>query len=396
MEPEPPRNPRKILVSRPGRLGDLLLAVPALRALKSSFPAAEIALITQPRLRRLASRYAYVDRFLAFPGFPGMPSLIGRRQTVAFLRRCQDEGYDLVLQCQGREPAAAIFASLLGGRFIAGYCRSPEVAAYLDRCLDWQDDEPDIRRLLRLVAAVGATARDERLEFPLWREDVAELDRHDELRAALAADRRLVGLHPGAGAPAKHWSPRSFAALADALAIAHGCTIILLGGSADHAAVCDVKAAARTPRIVVAKPLSLGGLAALLARLDLYIGNDSGPSHLAVAMDTPSIAIFGPANPARWAPLDPVRHKAISAGVECSPCDYAVCPLDHRCMTRVTVEAVVGLAGELLAAPARSSRVAPVSHQSDRQLLPVVAAPTGSARGGDPSVPVGQFQFAHR
>lgn len=343
-----PHDPRKIIVLRPGRLGDLLLVMPAIRALKRSFPAAEVVLVAHDWASDLAARFPNLDRFLPFPGFPGMPGPCDRGRTAAFLRRCQDEGFDIVLQAQGWDPPATIFATLLGGHFVAGYCRDDDIASELDLCLPRLRGEHEIYRLLRLAGAVGATAHGTRLEFPITEADRAEVALHAELAAALATDRQLVGIHPGAGAPAKRWSPRRFAALADALAMDHGCAILLLGSPGDRQAMRHVHDAMRSRPVIQCEPLSLGGFAALVGRLDLYVGNDTGTSHLAVAVDTPSVAIFGPADAARWVPLDAGRHKAVSNRVACSPCDYAVCPIDHRCLASVSVTQVLSVAVPLL------------------------------------------------
>jgi ADP-heptose:LPS heptosyltransferase len=89
---------------------------------------------------------------------------------------------------------------------------------------------------------------------------------------------------------------------------------------------------------------SLGGLAALISKLDLFISNDTGPAHIACAVDTRSITIFGPADYTRWSPLDKAHHATIRRPVACSPCDYWECPIDHRCLRWITPEMVLDLA----------------------------------------------------
>jgi ADP-heptose:LPS heptosyltransferase len=93
---------------------------------------------------------------------------------------------------------------------------------------------------------------------------------------------------------------------------------------------------------------SLGGLAALIARMRLFIGNDSGPAHLAEAVGTPSVTLFGPTDPRRWAPLDQRAHPIVREPVGCSPCAYSDCPIDHRCLRRITPDEVIARASGLL------------------------------------------------
>jgi ADP-heptose:LPS heptosyltransferase len=104
----------------------------------------------------------------------------------------------------------------------------------------------------------------------------------------------------------------------------------------------------RSEPLVLAGKTSLGGLAAVISDLDLYVSNDTGPAHLAEAVGAPSITIFGPEDPRRWASLDQRRHPAVRREVPCSPCPHAVCPIDHRCMRRLTPEMVLSVADRLM------------------------------------------------
>ena len=124
---------------------------------------------------------------------------------------------------------------------------------------------------------------------------------------------------------------------------------IILTGSADERTTVQLVAEKmRVQPFNVAGKTSLGGLAAVIQELDLFISNDTGPAHVADAVDTPSITIFGPADPARWATLDSARHPFVRQAVECSPCGFWECPIDHRCLRRVRPEQVIEVAEELL------------------------------------------------
>jgi ADP-heptose:LPS heptosyltransferase len=103
-----------------------------------------------------------------------------------------------------------------------------------------------------------------------------------------------------------------------------------------------------TSGLNVAGKTSLGGLAALISELDLFISNDTGPAHIANAVDTPSITLFGPVDPRRWASRNRVRHPIVRQPVECSPCPYWECPIDHRCMRRITPKMVIAQAEHML------------------------------------------------
>jgi ADP-heptose:LPS heptosyltransferase len=172
-------------------------------------------------------------------------------------------------------------------------------------------------------------------EGPLWGE-------------ARSERRPLIGIHAGAHAPARRWPAERFAVVADHLAQRFGAQIVLTGGPGEEEIAQAVAARMATPSLCVVGQTSLGGLAALIDRLDLFIANDTGPAHLADAVGTPSVTIFGPADHRRWAPLDQTRHPIVRRPVPCSPCRYTVCPIDHRCLYWVEPDAVIEATERLL------------------------------------------------
>lgn len=335
--PEDLKDIERIVVVRALQLGDLLVAVPAFRSLRQRFPSAEITLIGLPWAVAFAERFSrYIDRFVAFPGWPGIaeaPHVPER--TRAFLDAQQACGYDLVIQMHGSGGASNPFALALGGRITVGYALG-EPPIGLIYAAPYPDDLHEVMRNLGLVRLLGGDTGDTGLEFPLTHEDEEEAEAL--LRALRIASGAvgIIGIHPGARAPSRRWSPESFAAVADTLAQSEGARIVLTGAH-DEADVADeVARSMRAPALNLAGKTSLGGLAALIARLDLFISNDTGPAHIAHAVGAPSVTLFGPADPRRWAPLDGQRHSVVRHPVVCSPCGFRECPIDHRCMRLVT------------------------------------------------------------
>ena len=171
--------------------------------------------------------------------------------------------------------------------------------------------------------------------------------------AGRLARRPLIGIHAGAHALARRWPAERFAVVADHLAQRFGAQIVLTGGPGEEEIAQAVAAGSSlagraAPALCVAGQTSLGGLAALIDRLDLFVANDTGPAHLADALGTPSVTIFGPADHRRWAPLDQRRHRIVRRPLPCSPCRYAVCPIDHRCLHWIEPDAVIEAAETLL------------------------------------------------
>ena len=343
-----PNAVRRIAVFRPGQLGDLLLAVPGLRALRAAFPAAEIALVAGSWTLDFPSRFGYIDRVLPLddPPAPNDDARLDGANTP-FLAEARASDYDLVLQLHGDTPSAARLALAMGGRATVGFCRDEQIGGRFHLLLPWLPDEPEILRVLRLADALGATPDGVQLEFPPLPTDWEELEAISGLSAALPR-RPLVVMHPGARAPARRWPLEGFAKVARHLQQERGATLVMVGGSEERWLVEEVIQGLAAPALNLTGKLSLGALAALLRRADLFVGNDSGPAQLASAVAPRGLRIFGPANRRRWAPLDRCRHRIVYHPVDCSPCDHWECPIDHRCLRRVSVEEVLAQVDTLL------------------------------------------------
>jgi ADP-heptose:LPS heptosyltransferase len=371
----PPTACRKVAVFRALYLGDLLLAVPALRALRAGFPEAEITLIGLPWAASFARRFRrYVDRFVGFGGYPGIDEVaVDPRRSAHFVEEQRAYGYDLVVQMQGSGRTSNPCALAFGGRMTAGYYEG-EPPPGLTFGAPYPDDQPEVLRNVGLISLLGCPQRGLELEFPLFAQDRAEAaallcrlprpgrvpktsktcDPGDDTRGTPhQAGGPLIGIHPGAHAPARRWPAERFAVVADHLAQRFGAQIVLTGGPGEEeiaqaVAAGTTRAGRALLALCVAGQTSLGGLAALIDRLDLFIANDTGPAHLADALGTPSVTIFGPADHRRWAPLDQTRHPIVLQPVPCSPCRYTVCPIDHRCLHWVEPDAVIEAAERVL------------------------------------------------
>ncbi len=359
------RTVRRVAVFRALQLGDLIQAVPALRALRAGFPRAEITLIGLPWASSFAGRFSrYVDRFVEFPGFPGIAEreVIAER-TARFIEEQRSYGYDLAIQMHGSGRTSNRFVHELGASMTAGYFEGHDAGQLTSRteslkspghdkgvltfAAPYPDDQPEVYRNLGLAKLLGCPADDPTLEFPLNESDYAEA-------AALLPNvpgttRPRIGMHTGSRPPARRWPASYFASLADELVHLWNAQIILTGSTDELSIVRSVEEQMTTRPITLAGKTSLGGLAAIIDTLDLFISNDTGPAHIANALGTPSITIFGPADYRRWAPLNQSLHRIARHPVACSPCGYWDCPIDHRCLRRVSPESILKAAGDLLA-----------------------------------------------
>ncbi|HEY0878781.1 MAG TPA: glycosyltransferase family 9 protein [Zeimonas sp.] len=334
--------PRSIVVLRALQIGDMLCAVPALRALRNECPHASITLVGLPWARSLPDRLSrYLDDFIPFPGFPGFPEQPAHPPGFArFVLDVRSRAFDLAVQMHGDGRISNRVARLLGARRIAGFRRAADAAADADAHRDagrrnrdawlrYPDHGHEVRRLLALTRFLGCEQRDESLEFPLLPADVAEL-RESGLARTLAPG-RYVCVHPGARAADRRWPAEHFAEVADALHQRYGLPIVVTGSQHERALCAEVRARMRAPAIDAAAPITIGALAALLADARLLVANDTGVSHLASALHVPSVIVFTASDPARWAPLDTDLHRAVVNAGRSGP--QAVLAEAHALMT---------------------------------------------------------------
>jgi ADP-heptose:LPS heptosyltransferase len=303
-------SPRRIVVFRALYLGDLLCATPALRALRQRFPAAEITLIGLPWAGDFVARIPSVDRLLLFPGFAGIAEVPYQAERVEqFLAQVHATGYDLAIQMHGDGHISNGFVAGLGARVSLGYCCG--VDGRLDYTLPYDIHEHETRRWLHLVAQLGATTDDTRLEFPTTPDEQATA--RQLLADVKQSTGPIIGVHVGAKDALRRWPTGRFAALADLLVGQFGAQIVLTGGTNEQELTVAVRAAMQHDALDLAGKTDLGVFASVISQLDLLVTNDTGASHLAAATATASVVLFGPTRPQSWAPLDAERHRVIDA-----------------------------------------------------------------------------------
>lgn len=305
---ELPQNtvPQKIVIVRslPG-LGDLLCIVPALRALRSVLPQSEITLLGLPQAQGFVDRFGeYLDKWLEFPGFPGIPEVPFVGDRLATFLAHQHE-FDIALQMHGNGSVMNHFLDLLKAKQRAGFYLPGQYCPDSRYFLPYPDGA-EARRHLQLLAFLGIPDCGEALEFPL-----NDADRAAALALITAHGlHHYICLHPGASIDSRRWSTVEFAAVGDALA-AQGYQIVLTGVSEEQDLTQTVAQSMQYEAIDLAGKTDLGTIAALLQQSRLLICNDTGISHLAAALQVKSVVIFSDSDPQRWAPLDRHRHRVV-------------------------------------------------------------------------------------
>ncbi|NHZ79172.1 LPS biosynthesis glycosyltransferase [Massilia sp. CCM 8695] len=299
----------KVVIFRALQLGDMLCAVPALRALRAAMPGSRISLVGLPWADQFARRFsAYIDEFIPFPGHHAFPEQAARLdQLHDFYAGMRARRFDLALQMHGNGQYSNAVVRAFGARALGGFGAAPGGG---DECLiPFPDTGAEPLRLLELATGLGAPARGPQLEFPITAADEHELEASGVARGL--APGSYVCIHPGARCADKCWPAAQFAAVADQLAIRPRLKTVLTGSPAEVPLTATVARLMRRAPVDAAGPLSIGAMAALMSRARLLICNDTGVSHIAAGLRLRSVVIFSKADIRRWAPLDQQLHRCL-------------------------------------------------------------------------------------
>jgi len=341
----------RILVRAPNWLGDAVMALPAVRALRRSLPEAHIALLARAWVAGLYRRESCTDEIILVPGPYGWRRWISLVRLVARLRRAR---FDWALLLPNSLESALIpWLARIPRR--TGYDRhgrgcllTDAVAAPPRGSIPWHESFQYLELLRRagVIASLPEPA-------PILLEGIEQArERGRQLVAAMGLGGPLVGISPGAqNSRAKQWPAERFVEAGERLAAELRARVVVFGTAAERALGQRVAAALRrhgTRVINLVGETTLEDFAALASVCRVFLSNDSGAMHLASALGVPTVAVFGPTEWFATGPAGP-RAIVIREPVECSPCMLRDCPTDHRCMLRISSERVVSTALALVA-----------------------------------------------
>lgn len=292
-------------------LGDILVGIPGLRALRGHYPDAHIALIGLPWTAEIWRRTAaYVDELIEFQGWPGIVDTpFDPARVPGAMLDLQAREFDLAIQMHGSGVTSNPYTSLLAAQTAAGYYL-PQNYRPDGLFVPYREDLPQPVLWVSLLEQLGVEPRGYGLELNLLDEDV--LEREALLGTFGAADYEYAVLHPGAEHPARRWDARYFGEVARVLA-GRGLRVLVTGSIYERELADAVVAYAGSHGVVsAAGRTSLGGLAAVVSGARLLVANDTGVSHLAAALRTPSVIVYMPVcERERWQPLDVTLHRAV-------------------------------------------------------------------------------------
>ncbi len=335
--------PRKVLVRAPNWIGDAVMCEPALRGLRALFPQANLAMLAKPAIAELFMAYPGLNQVIVYDDRGAHAGIGGKWTLAGSLRRYH---FDLAVLFQNAFEAAFI-AWLAGIPRRYGYATDGRVLFLTEPVAvpDRRAPAHQVEYYLNLLRPLGMTAKASPPKLPVS----AEEDRMTGMRLAsegIDSSDLLIGINPGSTyGSAKRWLPERFAEvarrLAEQLREAEGAqvAVVILGAKGEESLGRDIAARIDGRSVVLSGSTTIRELMAVVNRCRLMITNDTGPMHIASACGVPVVAVFGPTDWRTTAPYGQER-SVIREAVDCAPCLLRECPIDHRCMTRVSVDRV--------------------------------------------------------
>lgn len=343
----------RILLIRPDHLGDVLLTEPAIHALKSAKPHLEIHALVGPWSADVIANFPEVDLVLtlAFPGFSRAPKGNLRspyQLALSTANRLRRIGYGSAIIMRPDHWWGALVAQLAGIPDRIGYDLR-DVAPYLTQAIPLQQEH---------VVLQNARLFDKWMTTPNAEKLVSHFTVHDNDRAYVNAylsgwgigkDKPIFCIHPGTGTAVKHWTEEGWAQVADILTEQLNAQLVLTGSDKELALVKRIVDHMKQPAVIMAGDTGVTQLAAVFERAKVVLGPDSGPLHLAAAVQTPTVTLFGPADPVEFGPWGkPENHMILTSDIGCRPCrviDWTGDDLsNHPCVREITVARVLDAA----------------------------------------------------
>jgi heptosyltransferase II len=338
-------SPVRILIRGTNWIGDAVMSEPALSAIRQAFPKADITLLVKPAIAELFQQHPAIDHLLIYEHRGRHARLSGKWALGSELRRGR---FDVAILLQNAFEAALLsFLAGIPRRYGYGtdgraFLLSDAITVPHRTALAHQTQYYlDLLRPLGITPSPAAP----RL-FVSDSEDERMRQRLTE--AGIQATERLIGINPGSTyGSAKRWLPERFAHAADRVVEQFGGRVAIVGAAGEEALGEAIAEKMHSKPVLLSGRTSIRELMSIIKRCRLFITNDTGPMHIAAAFDVPVVAIFGPTDFRTTSPFGEA-HQIVRQPVECSPCLLRECPIDHRCMTGVTVEHVYEAAAKQL------------------------------------------------
>ncbi len=327
---------QKILVIKLRAVGDVLLSTIVTKNLRLAFPSSRIEYLTEPPSVDLLKTNPFIDDVMVYDR--------SRMSGLGLIQRVRGKEFDLVIDLFGN-PRTALITRLSGARYRVGFRFRGRSYAYNIPVPPRGGDVHNTQFNLDAIEAIGVDIQDRNIYFHVTPND-------DEVVGAVLkseglAGKFIAGINAGGGWYTKRWGLERFARLADLLIEQHKASVILLWGPGQKSDVESIQSMMKH-KAFIPPETTLLQLGALLKRCSILISNDSGPMHIAAAVGTPVVGIYGPTNPILQGPYGS-RHVVVrNETLECLGCNFTRCPIGHPCMRELSVDDVLNGVKRLL------------------------------------------------
>jgi heptosyltransferase-1 len=344
-----------ILIVKLSAIGDVIHTLPALNAIRKAYPGAQITWLVEEAAHDLVKNHTALDRVLISKRQRWLRELRSPlflsaiKEVYGFIKELRDTHYDMILDFQALLKSGILIALARGKRKI-GFGKGLEHMEYSylflnERLPAVSMEHHALSRGLMLLNALGIPAPEVEYNLPI---SVHEHQKVEDLlrRYGLVNPGKFVVVNPVAKWESKLWSNRNFSQLADRIITKYDAGVVFTGSLEDRRTIHQIKAGMREPAINLAGETTLKMLAALYAKADVVVSTDTGPMHLAVAMGTPVVALFGPTAFWRTGPYGS-GHQVVTAAQTCAPCFKRHCPTID-CMALISVDQVFDAVSKIM------------------------------------------------
>lgn len=320
---------KKILIIRNDGIGDMLNSTPAISALRASYPDAHISVFGKYPSSEVLKFNPDVDEIISHDNDSFLKNL-------KLLKRIRSYRYDLAVVLQNSSECN-LLACISGAKYRIGRKgkRFSSMLTHRIKSKDQKGTKHEIERNMDVVKFIGAKQTKQNLVFALSDE---EKNLAKEFLEQRGLRRQIAGIHPGGSSFDKLWQAEKFAEIADKIYNQFGLDILLFSGPNEQDLVNEFRNKISVP-FVCAGQITLRMMSALMERCSIFVCNDSGPMHIASALNIPTVAIFGPTDHIRWRPLNK-NAIIVRKEVNCWPCSAHKCKKEFYCIKSLTVEEV--------------------------------------------------------
>ncbi len=324
-------DPERILLIKLRATGDVVLATPVAENLKRRFPRARLSFLTEEASADILRWNPFLDELIVLPirSWERAGIMGSWREQARFYRNLRRKRFDLAIDLFGN-PRSAVLTRLTGAPNRVGYAFRGRRHAYNTVVTPSDRVRHEVLFHLEALEAIGIPVATDRPGVAVPGSAERKVSRW--LRENAPGDRTVIGLNPGGGWAVKRWPPEYFGRLADALIEEYGVDVLVLWGPGEEELVREV-ARAMNNRPLVLPEVPLSELGAFLKRCRLVVSNDSGPMHMAAALNVPTVGIFGPTDPRAQGPWGDGHGVVRQETVDCLGCNRTDCPIGNICMT---------------------------------------------------------------